>query len=47
MALYRAVDDESFSNKFVLPTIEITEEHKVKRKKKELDPDVSEAFYNI
>jgi Holliday junction resolvasome RuvABC endonuclease subunit len=47
MALYRAVDDESFNDKFVLPTIEITEEHKVKRKKKELDPDVSEAFYNI
>ena len=47
MALYRAVDDESFNDKFVLPTIEITEEHKVKRKKKELDPEVSEAFYNI
>lgn len=47
MALYRAVDDESFSDKFVLPTIEITEEHKLKRKKKELDPEVSEAFYNI
>lgn len=47
MALYRAVDDESFSRKFVMPTIEITEEHKVKRKKKEVDNDVSEAFYNI
>lgn len=47
MALYRAVDNESFSNKFVMPTIEITEEHKVKRKKKEVDNDITDAFYNI